>query len=455
MDALVAITNSMYNSEKQFKDQLIIRFLPAFCICMVWLYVCVYNHPQCLFQGKGFLHCYIDKSWTVEAGRGERGTLWTEYFDEYYQLTIAMIFGSLIAGSTPLGGGVVAFPVVVLIIGLTPDQGRDFSVSIQSVGMNAAAFLLCVVKGHLLDFKFISVFTVIGTAGVLIGLSANVKPYTANMIYTVIVLEFAFLYFYTNVVSPRRAKGATVAVSNAKPPPGEKKMLVLHTLMIGAAILGGFITANVGSGSDIMLYAFGIYVWNVFCADTNLVMAENKLTASSVVVMGLLSIVTMVARACTAGISMNVWYCLGACSWLVCWGAPLGSLLLTPELQMTLRASFYVMSVIQFSFFAALKIKTNQPPTPKGHWGSWQSWLVIGMCTAFSVTCMTIHFKIISKRYAAQGGVVPLTFMGAMSRLLPLDKFMGKDSPTTYYSTEPKATSTSETKTVDGSASSV
>ena len=32
-------------------------------------------------------------------------------FREFYPLSVDMIFGSLIAGSTPLGGGVVAFPV--------------------------------------------------------------------------------------------------------------------------------------------------------------------------------------------------------------------------------------------------------------------------------------------------------------------------------------------------------
>ena len=94
-------------------------------------------------------------------------------------------------------------------------------------------------------------------------------------------------------------------------------------------------------------YGFGVYIWNVALGDTDLKMAENKLTASSVVVMGLLSIVTACARGFTAGISMNVWYCLGACSWLVCWGAPLGSLFLTPELQMTLRAAFYFAACVQ------------------------------------------------------------------------------------------------------------
>ena len=351
-----------------------------------------------------------------------------------------MIFGSLIAGSTPLGGGVVAFPVVVLIIGLTPDQGRDFSVCIQSVGMNAAAFLLCVVKPHLLDFKFISLFTVVGTAGVLIGLAANIKPFTANMIYTTTVLEFALFYFYTNVLSPRRFTGATVAVTAAAESPSDDKMVILHVLMVGAAIVGGMITANVGSGSDICLYAFGIYCWNVMCADTKLVIPENKLTASSVVVMGLLSVVTMVARGCTVGISMNVWYCLGACSWLVCWGAPLGSLLLTPELQMTLRFSFYIMALTQFFSFAAVKIKFNLKPTAKGNWGSWQAWTVIGCVTAFCLVLMVTHFRIISRRFAAQGGVVPLTIMSALNRMLPIDKVLyGKDTPTTYTSTQPKS----------------
>ena len=49
-------------------------------------------------MGKGIKHCFssADNSSVADVPVG-RGQLWTEYFDEYYPLTIAMIFGSLIA----------------------------------------------------------------------------------------------------------------------------------------------------------------------------------------------------------------------------------------------------------------------------------------------------------------------------------------------------------------------
>jgi len=75
----------------------------------------------------------------------EKG-IWAEAFAGYYPMSLAMIVGCLIAGSTPLGGAVVAFPVAVLVIKFKPVQGRDFAVLIQSVGMTAAAYLIATKK---------------------------------------------------------------------------------------------------------------------------------------------------------------------------------------------------------------------------------------------------------------------------------------------------------------------
>jgi len=314
---------------------------------------------------------------------------------------------------------------VVLAIGLTPPEGRDFTVCIPSVGMNAAGFLLMVVKPHLLDFKFITVFTTIGTAGVLTGLSSGIKPYYVNVIYTTLILQFAILYLYTNVLSPKPANQSKVT----KEVPSELKLKLVDGAMVVAAFIGGMITANIGSGSDIFLYGFGVYIWNVALGDTDLKMAENKLTASSVVVMGLLSIVTACARGFTAGISMNVWYCLGACSWLVCWGAPLGSLFLTPELQMTLRAAFYIAACVQFGCFGGITIKSGIPSSSK-RMSSTATWVLIICITIAVLIAAVAHYRIMHRRFSARGGVVPITLMGVLSRLIPVEKFGLKLTPT-------------------------
>ena len=74
------------------------------------------------------------------------------------------------------------------------------------------------------------------------------------------MLEFSLVYFYTNVVSPRRVAGTSR--DNLATPPTLRTMRLLHLAMAASAFCGGIITANVGSGSDIVLYAFGLYVWN-------------------------------------------------------------------------------------------------------------------------------------------------------------------------------------------------
>ena len=74
-----------------------------------------------------------------------------EAFGQFYIMSITMIFGSLVAGSTPVGGGAVAFPVMVLFIKLSAEDGRDFSLMIQSVAGLRRAF-------HLFFFNLFHVF---------------------------------------------------------------------------------------------------------------------------------------------------------------------------------------------------------------------------------------------------------------------------------------------------------
>ena len=63
---------------------------------------------------------------------------------EHWGIAFTMALGSYAAGSTPMGGGTVGFPVLVLLFDEAPTLGRDFSFAIQSIGMTSASiFILC------------------------------------------------------------------------------------------------------------------------------------------------------------------------------------------------------------------------------------------------------------------------------------------------------------------------
>ena len=123
--------------------------------------------------------------------------------------------------------------------------------------------------------------------------------------------------------------------------------------MATAAVAGGFLSANVGSGSDIALYVFGVLAWNPLRPLDAI--SETSLTASSVVVMGALSGVCSVARALNGGFERKILLCWGADSFLVVLGAPLGSLVLTPQATRSLRRLFYAMAVLQFVNFTFME----------------------------------------------------------------------------------------------------
>ena len=60
---------------------------------------------------------------------------------QHWPMSVVMILGSLVAGSTPMGGGTVAFPILVLIFHQPASNARNFGLIIQAVGMTSAMLL--------------------------------------------------------------------------------------------------------------------------------------------------------------------------------------------------------------------------------------------------------------------------------------------------------------------------
>jgi len=193
------------------------------------------------------------------------------------------------------------------------------------------------------------------------------------------------------------------------------KLICAYCLMACFAFAGGFLTAKVGSGSDIMLFAYGHFVWNVLMPTRSF--KDNQLTASSVITMGLLSLVTALCRALTRSISLRTFEVWGATSWLVCYGAPLGSLLLTPALVSYLRIAFYVLAIGQFLGFAILKIEDPPMGNQTFRRNAWTYFVIATCCIVlFAIS----HSLLVRKRLAGrEDTLIPITCKTIMARLLP------------------------------------
>src|SRR5580704_12287553 len=61
---------------------------------------------------------------------------------EHWRMSVVMILGSLVAGSTPMGGGTVAFPILVLVFHSAPANARTFGLIIQALGMTSTLIFL-------------------------------------------------------------------------------------------------------------------------------------------------------------------------------------------------------------------------------------------------------------------------------------------------------------------------
>ena len=69
---------------------------------------------------------------------------------------------------TSAGGGAVAFPVMTFVLKMTPEDARDFSIMIQSVGMSMAMFTIIFMRIQI-DWRAICYGIFGALPGVVIG----------------------------------------------------------------------------------------------------------------------------------------------------------------------------------------------------------------------------------------------------------------------------------------------
>jgi uncharacterized membrane protein YfcA len=177
---------------------------------------------------------------------------WGRVLDRWVA-AVTMVFGSIVAGSTPQGGGAIAFPVFTKILEVPATVARSFSLCIQTIGMGTAA-LAIVVSGRRVDWGSIRLLTpaaVVGFMGAawLIGQpdepfwpSTLPSPYV-KVTFTIVVVAMALVVWMSS--------RAWVSERVDELDQHSARAVVL---LLCSGLAGGVASFLVGSGADVFTY---------------------------------------------------------------------------------------------------------------------------------------------------------------------------------------------------------
>ena len=258
-------------------------------------------------------------------------------FLHYFYMSIMMVLGSFIAGSSSEGGGAVAFPVMTLLFKVHPAEARNFTLAIQSIGMSAAT-LWIIARKIRIERKYLLFAILGGLPGIVLG-SYFVAPFTsppyAKMLFVSFWLSFGIALFAADRSRRRAVLDQLPSLSGY-----QKAEMVL------VGLVGGVLSSIVGTGVNICTFSFVTMKYRL---------SEKIATPTSVILMAADSIMgfglhLLIMR----DIQPEVFYYWQVCIPVVMVGAPLGAFVAS---RIRKRQLVYILcSVIVAQFAGALLI---------------------------------------------------------------------------------------------------
>lgn len=196
----------------------------------------------------------------------------------HWPIAVAMALGSYIAGSTPMGGGTIGFPILVLLFDQPASLGRDFSFAIQSVGMVSASIFIFAVRQPL-ETTVLRWAMLGATLGTPLGV-AFVAPMATGLFAKIL---FAVIWASFGIMHMVRLREIT---SNHGITPTTRRFDRALGLIVGVGA-GATVASITGVGIDM-----AVYVALVLIARADVKIA----VPTSVVLMAYTSVVGIVTR---------------------------------------------------------------------------------------------------------------------------------------------------------------
>lgn len=223
--------------------------------------------PLSLLRHKPFL-CWVGAvlaTWSVLAWCW----LTPAFAAEFVHYPLTMVVGAFVAGSTPQGGGAVAFPVLSVFFEVDRVLARDFSLMVQSIGMTSASVFLLGQREARRRCRAFVWWLPTAALGFLFGMLTlqHLRGDLIQALFLGLLAAFAIAYWrsdHRGVEHEVRAHG-----------PRD------HAIVALTLFVGGIATSLFGTGADILLFTT-LTTW--------FAVRERAATEVSIVLMAALSI---------------------------------------------------------------------------------------------------------------------------------------------------------------------
>ena len=248
----------------------------------------------------------------------------------HWQVSLTMVFGSLVGGGTSEGGGAIAFPVMTKVLAVPAPQARLFTFAIQSVGMGAAT-LTIVLNRVPVEWRAIrngAPWAVLGVVVSSLALAPRLDAPSVRLLFTAILVSLALALWISRRCAPDRRDELERVGSRER------------AVLFGAGLVGGLLSGAAGLGENTIMFALLVLGFRV---------CERVVTPTTVV---LLTVVSWAGFA-THVFLMNDFTGPVVDMWLaavpiVAIGAPTGALICTRMSRDMIVRLLYVLISMEF-----------------------------------------------------------------------------------------------------------
>jgi len=301
-----------------------------------------------------------------------------QFLFEHWYYPAIMVIGAFVAGSTPEGGGAVAFPVLNIFLQIDRGMARDFSLMIQSIGMTSASIFILSQAPDRRVFKPLLWMIPVCYVGFIVGMQwfQTLPVYIIQALFLSLITAFAVVY---SMASHRGCQTSMRQVQGSE-----------WAMLLVVLIAGGIFASLFGTGADIILYTLLV---------TRFRMQEKVATQMAIILMAAMSIGGFAYRAFIDGTlthyQLQTWLCAYP---VVLFMAPFGALVLSRINKEFMLRGVALLNIGQLAYFLLYK------STP-------DKWLWAGVFTTILTMIFAISLRQLAKRApiqpSAEQAVVP------------------------------------------------